>query len=469
MLTDEIDKVFETQKSYKYELKKSSYQYRKAKLQAVKKAILDLQTEIQISMEKDFGKAYLESDLTEILPVISMINQYCKNLKKWMKPTKVKTPLLFFGTKNYVSYEAKGNCLIISPWNYPFQLALYPVLTAFAAGNTVVLKPSEFTPETNKIVTKIINMVFRPEEVTVIEGEVEVSTQLLDKPFDHIFFTGSTPVGKVIMEKASKHLASVALELGGKSPVIIDSRFSIEAAAKNIAWGKFVNSGQTCVAPDYILLPKGETQEFVKEFTDALTNMYPAGFENNSDFCQIITPKHAKRLKEMIDTAISEGASLQYGGELFANNKLMPTILSGVNLDMKIMQEEIFGPILPIIEYDSLESAVSYINDFDNSLALYVFSNVANNIEYVRENTNSGGLSINETLLHVGQGYLPFGGAGKSGLGKYHGKYGFEEMSNLRSVLHRKFKAGTEYFYPPYTEGKLSLIQKILRYFNIFL
>lgn len=466
MEIEQINQIFKIQQQNKFNLKNTNANQRIRKLQAVKKAILELRDEITDAMIEDFGKSKTESDLTEILPVITMINLYSQKLKKWMRPKGVKSSMLFLGTKNYVSYEAKGNCLIISPWNYPFQLAMYPLLTAFSAGNTVILKPSEFTPHTNKIIRKIIDQVFNENEVCMIEGEVKTSEELLSLPFDHIFFTGSTPVGKIIMEKASRHLASVALELGGKSPVIIDSRFPMEQAAKNIAWGKLVNAGQTCVAPDYILLPKGKTQEFVKEFKSAVDNMYPSGIEHNGDYCRIITPRHANRLKSLIDSALANGAKLEMGGELFENNKIPPTLISGISLSMDIMQEEIFGPILPIIEYSSVEEAVQLINKYDNSLALYVFSFSNEVVKYVRAHTNSGGYSVNETLLHVGHSNLPFGGAGKSGLGKYHGHFGFEEMSNMRSVLHRKFKWITEFFYPPYSPLKQNLTQKLLNFFN---
>jgi aldehyde dehydrogenase (NAD+) len=264
-------------------------------------------------------------------------------------------------------------------------------------------------------------------------------------------------------------LASIALELGGKSPVIIDSEYSLLKAAKNLAWGKYVNCGQTCVAPDYILIPKNKTTEFMSAFKNALKTMYSEQFENNPDYCQIITSRHAERLKSHVDEAISKGAQLLYGGELFDNGKMMPTILSNVSLDMKIMQEEIFGPVLPLMEYNSLEEGINFINSFDNALALYMFSNNKHNIEKVRENTSSGGFSVNETLFHVGHAKLPFGGAGKSGIGKYHGHYGFEEMSNMRSVLHRKHASGTEFFYPPYTDFKQTVVNRILKFFNLFL
>lgn len=469
MLNEQIDHIFTLQKNYKFKAKKTSAKYRIEKLEKAKEVIIKLQPKIEQAMVKDFGKAPLESDLTEILPLLTMIDLYKKKLKAWMKPKKVSSSLLFLGTKNYVSYEAKGNCLVISPWNYPFQLSLYPVLTAFSAGNTVILKPSEYTPETNKVVEEIIIKVFLPEEVSVVHGAVEASNLLLEKAFDHIFFTGSTPVGKIIMEKASKHLASVSLELGGKSPVVIDKSFSLKEAARNIAWGKLVNAGQTCVAPDYIMLPKGEKDKFAKYYEQALKHMYGKNISGSNDFCRIITKRHLERQEELIADALSKGAKLDLGEKDSEHGKLSPCLISGVDKNMKLMQEEIFGPILPIIEYDDIDEALDYINEYDNALALYVFSHDKNNIETIRKKTNSGGLSINETLLHVGHANLPFGGAGKSGLGKYHGHFGFEEMSNLRSVLHRKFSSGTQYFYPPYKQNKKSRIDKVIRYLTRFL
>lgn len=459
-----VAKLFADQRAHKYHLKNTSFAYRAMKLRAVKRKILELQGEIERALELDFSKASAETCLTEILPVLSMINLYCKKLKYWMRPKAVSSSLLFLGTRAYVSYEAKGNCLVLSPWNYPFQLAMYPVLTAFAAGNTVILKPSEYTAHTNHIIKKIISDVFAPEEVSVVEGEVEVASTLLDLPFDHIFFTGSTAVGKVVMRKASENLSSVALELGGKSPVIIDTDYSIEAAAKNLVWGKYVNAGQTCVAPDYVLLPKGSRDGFLLAFKKALETSYANEFKDNPDYCRMISSRHAKRLRELVDDALCSGAEILYGGELLDNGKLMPTVLGAVTEEMQVMQEEIFGPILPVIEYESLEQAVEFINRYEHALALYVFSDKKKNIEFIRERTSSGAYSINETLMHVGHPSLPFGGVGQSGIGKYHGKSGFEEMSHPRAVLHRKFKAGAELFYPPYTERKKRWIDKVLRF-----
>jgi aldehyde dehydrogenase (NAD+) len=468
-LSVQINQLFSLQKNYHSILKNTDSAYRISKLQAFKKVILENQVEIENALIEDFGKSRVETNLTEILPVISMINNYSKNLKKWMKRKYIYSGPLFFGTKSSVSFQAKGNCLVISPWNYPFQLAIYPLLTAFSAGNSVILKPSEFTPATNKIIIKIIKLVFKTEEVSVIEGAVDASNLLLEKPFNHIFFTGSTPVGKIIMEKASKHLASVALELGGKSPVILDDEYSIEKAAMNIAWGKHVNSGQTCVAPDYVFVPANNRVEFVERYIESIEQMYGQNFETNPDYCKIISSKHAERLKKMINEAIEKGATLEYGGELYPNGKLQPTLLTSVTDDMSIMKEEIFGPVLPIFDYNNLDDVISYINRNDNPLALYVYSNSKDTQNKFLEQTNSGGINFNESLLHVGNPKLPFGGAGKSGIGRYHDHYGFEEMSNIRSVMHRKFNSGLSFFYPPYTSLKKRVVDQVLKRFSFFL
>lgn len=465
---DRISQVFESQKERKYFQKNTSAGYRIEKLKAVKKYILTHQKEIEDALQKDFSKAPAETILTEVMPVIGMINLTIKKLKRWMKPKRISSSLLFFGTKSSISFEAKGQVLIISPWNYPFQLNLYPILTAFSAGNTVMVKPSEYTPHTNQMINKLITAVFDENEVSLFEGEVEVTNALMEHPFDHIFFTGSTPVGKIIMEKASKHLTSVSLELGGKSPAIIGDDFDINTAAQRIIWGKLVNGGQTCVAPDYILVDKKRLGELVESLKKHIDKLYGSQFTQNDDYCQIITDRHALRLKELIQEAKSKGAKILFGGHLFENRKFEPTILTDVNSSMKIMQEEIFGPLLPIVTVESQAEMVKFINQLDNPLAMYIFSDDSEIIEYFRKNTNSGGLGINETLLHVAHSGLAFGGAGKSGHGRYHGHEGFVEFSNQRSVLKRSFDGKMSLFYPPYTDKLKSAIDVIFQKFNYF-
>lgn len=466
-LLEQITQAFELQKSFKMQMKNSSCEYRLTKLRKFKKLLLEKKDEINLALSQDFHKPQVETELTEVMPVISMINLLEKELASWMKDKKVKTPLLFKGAKCWVRHEGKGNCLIIAPWNYPFQLNVYPVLTAFAAGNTSIVKPSEFTPNTNRIIGLLFDEVFSKHEVQMFEGEVEVSTELLKLPFDHIFFTGSTAVGKIVMEAASKHLASVALELGGKSPVVIDKDIDFSNAAKKIVWGKLVNGGQTCVAPDYALIHQDNQEEFIKEAISHIESFYGTDWKNEKDYNHIITPRHAERLKFLVDDAVSKGATLEYGGELFeGTNILSPTILSNVNRDMKIMQEEIFGPVLPIVALENLNEIIDYINDFDNALAMYIFSDDQTTTARLMNETINGGVTVNDTLLSVGHPLLPFGGAGKSGIGKYHGKYGFDEFTNHRSVLKREMDLGASYFYPPYNEKKENIVSNLLKKFS---
>ncbi len=455
--------VFEKQREFKWELKKTSHSYRISKLKRFKEALLERKTEVANAIRDDFGKPQVETDLTEIMPVLSMINLMEKNLGSWMKDEKVKAPLLFKGTSSWVRKEGRGNCLIISPWNYPFQLTVYPLLTAFAAGNTCIVKPSEFTPHTNSITRKLCERVFSPEEVSFFEGDSELSTELLKLPFDHIFFTGSTPVGKIVAEAAAKNLASVSLELGGKSPCVIDRISDLEKRCEKIAWGKLVNGGQTCVAPDYLVVYKDQLEGVVSCLKNNIKGFYNESYEESKDYCRIITDRHGKRLGDLVADAVSKGAELAWGGKYHAQTRTMePTILLNVNKEMKIMQEEIFGPVLPIFAADSREEMLDFVNDFDNPLSFYVFTDNKEFENYFLENTYSGGATINDTLIGVGHPYLPFGGAGKSGIGKYHGKYGFDEFSNLRSVTKRKSDLGATYFYPPYDEKKEGIVNSLL-------
>jgi aldehyde dehydrogenase (NAD+) len=469
-LSELINQVFLKQQLRKIEQKNTTFIYRRTKLLKFRSLLLSREAEVQSALMADFGKAALESTVTETMPIISMLNFHIKNLKKWMKPKKTAFSPLFLGTKSYTSFEGKGNCLILSPWNYPFNLSIYPVLTAFSAGNTVILKPSEYTPHTNKVIMDLFSVVFDEDEVCVIDGEVEASTLLLEKPFDHIFFTGSTPVGKIVMKKASEHLASVSLELGGKSPALIDKKYSVKESAEKIAWGKFVNAGQTCVAPDYVLVDPSQETSFINELKKSIKSFYGDEPIKSNDYCQIITAKHGIRLQELVDDAIKLGAILHCGGHFDSvSRKFEPTVISNIPDDSMLMKEEIFGPILPIIRENSVSSMIDYVNRNDNPLALYVFSDDQDFIESVRRSTSSGGFSINETLLHLGNTDLPFGGAGKSGIGRYHSHHGFEELSNQRAVLHRKREYGLKSFYPPYTKEKERLLKFTFKYFSRFL
>lgn len=463
-----IDEVFEKQKKHKFSQRKTSAKERLLKLKQFKRLVVQAKEEICQAVHQDFHKPEVEVELTEVMPVISMINVLEKELEHWMRPRYFETPLVYTGSAGWVQPEGKGNCLIISPWNYPFQLCLYPVLTAFAAGNTSMVKPSEFTPHTNKIITELLSKVFTANEVAVFEGEKEVSAHLLNKPFDHIFFTGSTPVGKIVMAHAAKHLASVALELGGKSPAVIDPQADIDEAAHKILWGKMVNGGQTCVAPDYVLLHEEQKNSFVSALKKHLQEFYQGqAYDKNKDYNHIITERHAERLKHLISEAVEKGAKIEVGGNQYENSRVVPpTVLSGVTKDMEVMQDEIFGPVLPIVTYKNEEEAIDFINSYDNALAMYIFSKRKDFYQKLVDNTTNGGVTINDTLVAVGHPTLPFGGAGKSGIGKYHGHFGFEEFSNMRPILHRKRNLGLSYFYPPYNEQKTKVVKALMKKFN---
>lgn len=468
-INQQINDAFELQQKYKYQMRNTSISYRVDKLKKIKALLVEQTYEIAQAIEKDFRKSTMEVKLTEILPLISMINVLEKKLPKWSKVKKVKTPLLYKGTKSWIRYEGKGNCLVISPWNYPFQLSLYPLLTAFAAGNTVICKPSEFTPNTNKIIVDLVSKVFTPSEVQFIEGDSSVSSALLDKPFDHIFFTGSTQVGKIVMEKAAKHLASVGLELGGKSPTVVDSGVNIGEVAQKVVWGKFMNAGQTCVAPDYLLINSGDLEELIDKLKHNIQKLYgnKEDWVEIKDFNQIVTHRHAQRLNDLLTDAVEKGATIVYGGKYFPEHKILgPTILINVTKDMRLMQEEIFGPILPIITLNSIDEKIEFINTFDNALAKYIFSNNPKNIQKLIDHTSNGGVTINECMMAVAHPWLPFGGAGKSGIGRYHGELGFHEFSNIRPIMERKYDLGTSYFYPPYSDQKNSILYSLMKKFT---
>lgn len=465
MENNKIDQLFHLQKSYKYKMRNTPASYRLKKLKKLKKEILSQVDEINHALSQDFNKPSLEVQLTEIMPIISYLNLLNDDLRDWMKETSIPAPILFKGTNSHIRYEGKGNVLIIGPWNYPFQLSLYPLITSFAAGNTTLLKPSEFTPHTNKVLVNIISKVFTPEEVSLVEGEAEVASKLLDLQFDHIFFTGSTKVGKIVMEKAAKNLTSVSLELGGKSPVIVTDLKDIKNAAYKIMWGKLVNAGQTCVAPDYVLIDKKLKKDFINYCKEAVEEFYAGDFRK--DYNKIITKRHAERLNDLVAEAGEKGAILHTFSQPEIEERIVPpVILENVTNEMKIMQEEIFGPLLPIVAFSDYEEMSNFINAKDNALAMYIFTDNKNIMDHFLESTTNGGVTINETLLAAGHPELPFGGIGKSGLGRYHGKFGFEEFSHLRSVMKRDMNLGTSYFYPPYTDTKQTIVDKMIRGFN---
>ena len=428
----------------------SNYRERKRLLKSLKKSILTHQEKMEKAMHLDFNKPKIEVQLTESYVLKSSIDHLLKNLRNWMEAKRVQTPLSLFGTKGYTQAQAKGSVLIISPWNYPFTLTLGPLACAIAAGNTVMLKPSESTPHCSEVLSEIVAEVFTCDEVFVAKGDVEVSKQVLTYKWDHIYYTGGAEVGKAIMKSAAEQLCSVTLELGGKSPCIVDETADLKNAAKRIVWGKFLNAGQTCVAPDYLLVHEKVKSELISKMKELISEMYN---DSTNDLASIVNNKHFERLKSALDQAIESGANALTGGKYIDDSRqIEPTLLEGVDSDGELMQNEIFGPILPILSYSNENECLDIINYKEYPLAMYIFSSSKTNIRRLISNTKAGTTAINTAIVQFNHPYLPFGGIGHSGMGKGHGKYGFDEFSNLRSFVHQTFKWNTlELIRPPFT------------------
>jgi aldehyde dehydrogenase (NAD+) len=454
--------LFKTQQDHRWKISRTSPQDRIIKLKKLKNEILRLREEIKLALHADFKKPHAESELTEIHTVIDEINFAIKNLKRWMKPKKVPTPIALWGTSSAIHYESKGVVLILSPWNYPFSLMINPIVAAVAAGNCIIGKPSEKTPHTSEILKKIIESVFPQNEVAMILGGVEVAQSLLELPFDHIFFTGSISVGKKIMEAAAKNLTPVTLELGGKSPVIIDTDVDLEHAVLKIAWGKFINGGQTCVAPDYVFVPESIKDRFISLLSSQIENFYgknPEQRRNSPDFARLIDKGSFNRLKGKI---INEQLCID-DPMVEAENFMAPTFFE-TTLESEIMRDEIFGPILPIISYRDLSDPIRFIQSRSKPLALYIFSKEKSFIENILSSTTSGGVAINEVILQLANPHLPFGGIGHSGLGSYHGHFGFKVFSHERAIVRKNFFSLIHLYFPPY-KGRVNYwAYKLLRF-----
>lgn len=450
-------KLIESQKSFLQEKPLLDLDYRIKKLKKLKSEIKNHEADIMEALKLDLNKSNFETFTTEIALVLEEINTNIKNIKKWAKPKKVNVSLINFPAKNYIYKEPYGVVLIISPWNYPFQLALAPLVGAIAAGNCAVIKPSEFSPKTSLIIEKIIKAVFKKEHVSVILGDVETSQYLLKEKFDYIFFTGSVAVGKIVMEAAAKNLTPVTLELGGKSPCIIDESADIKISAKRIVWGKFLNAGQTCIAPDYILVHKSIKEELINNLKYYINEFYGDKPIEDSHI-KIINHTHFERLISYL----SDGDIL-FGGNYSKDNLyIQPTLLYNVGLDSKVMNEEIFGPILPILEYSNLDEVISFVKSKPKPLALYFFSKNVSSQNSIISNLSFGGGCINDTIVHVADSNLPFGGVGDSGIGVYHGKSSFETFTHNKSILKKSFFPDIKLRYPPYT-NKIKLLKKFFK------
>lgn len=462
-----IIEVFEKQKKQQYVVASSTVKERKEKLKKLKNAVENtFRQDLRDAMWADFHKSKQEVDLSEIFVVTSEIKHALHHLGQWMSDQKVGTPMAMMGSSSYIKYEPKGVCLIISPWNFPINLTFGPLISAVAAGNTVIVKPSEMTPHTSAVIKNIIESIFEVEEVAVFEGGAETSAQLLELPFNHIFFTGSPAVGKIVMAAAAKNLCSVTLELGGKSPTIIDATANIKSAAKRIAWGKFFNSGQICIAPDYIFVHESKKDEFVNETKKIVASFFGKDAEKSNDYTFVVNQKHTIRLKGLLENAINNGAKVLMGGKLDpSNNFIEPTILADIPDNSEIMSQEIFGPLMPLISFSDNEEVINYIKQGEKPLALYIFSNNNKNINYFLDNTRAGGTCINNNAVHFFNNELPFGGSNNSGIGKSHGHFGFLEFSNARAVLRQHVPGALELLMPPYNDFKTKLIELTVKWF----
>lgn len=430
--------------------------WRRAQLDGMRKLLEDNSEQLLAALAADLGKPAAEGWVTDIGFTIGEIKLLQKNLRKWTRPERVSTPLVALPGTSHRIAEPLGVVAIISPWNYPIQLLLSPAAGAIAAGNAVVLKPSEIAPHTSTVITELIHRYLDPDAVQVIEGGVAETTELLAQRFDHIFYTGNGRIGRVVMEAAAKHLTPVTLELGGKSPTIVDATANLRVAARRITWGKFLNAGQTCIAPDYLLVDKTVASAFIGELRVAIKEFYGDDPKQSGDYARIVNSQHFNRLASML-----ESGSAVIGGETDANSKyIAPTVLVDVNVSTPVMQDEIFGPILPMIEIDNVAEAIAFINSKPHPLALYVFSEDQRAIDAVIERTTAGGVTVNGTILHISNPNLPFGGVGESGMGAYHGKSSIDIFQHRKPVLRKSTKVDPSIAYPPYTEKKMKLIRK---------
>ncbi len=458
-----IEKLVERQRAYFLEGRTLDVEMRIDFLKKLRCAIKRHEEDLANALYSDLRKSNLESYMSETGMVLDEVGYVLKNIRKWTKTKGVKTPLAQFLAKSFVVPEPYGVVLIMAPWNYPVQLCLEPLIGAIAAGNTAIIKPSAYAPKVSSCIANLVQEVFEPQYVAVVEGGREQNTKLLEQKFDYIFFTGSSTVGRIVMEKASKNLTPVSLELGGKSPVIVDHTADLKLAAKRLAFGKYLNAGQTCVAPDYLLIENCVKESFLQEFKKAIEEFFP-----NRDFKDspvIVNEKHFKRLMGLIDGTISQGAQIFLGGSGEMGTRFIePTVLTGVTFDSPIMQEEIFGPILPVIAFSSaIDKVLENLRHLPKPLALYLFSNDKELQKKVLSSVSFGGGCINDTIIHLATPYMGFGGVGESGMGSYHGKKSFDTFTHYKSVVKKSNLLDLPMRYHPYSESKLNIIKKFMK------
>jgi len=454
----DIQKIVNQQKSFFNTNATKEVNLRIETLKKLKLILKENEDKLYDAIYTDFKKSEFETYLTELSLIYNELNDAIKNLKKWSKQKRVKTNLANFPAKSYIIPEPLGTILVISAWNYPYQISLIPAISAIAAGNTVVIKPSEIPNNTSKILSELINTNFDKNHLTVIEGGVETTTELLQKKWDKIFFTGSTPVGKIVYKAAAENLTPATLELGGKSPTIVLSDCNIKITAKRIIWAKFLNAGQTCIAPDYLLVEEKIKDQLLLTLKKEIENAYPNNNEVQENYVQIVNEKNFNRLEQLISTD-----KIYYGGETNVKNRfIQPTLLHNINFEDSIMQEEIFGPILPVISFENLEYVITKIKEREKPLSLYIYSKNKIIVKKILNEISFGGGAINESLVHLSNPNLPFGGVGASGIGAYHSKAGFGTFTHYKSILHKTSWMEPNIKYTPFTKIKTKILKFLL-------
>lgn len=455
----ELEKIINEQKIFFRTGLTNTEDFRKKALITLKNSIDKYKEEIIYALKMDLNKSSTESYISEIASAYAEIDFSLKNLSDWMKDTREITNMEAMPAKSFTRYEPLGVTLIISPWNYPFLLAINPIVNAISSGNTVILKTSKKSSYTSKVIKKLLDESFDRAFIYCVDNEKVSHDELLSYKYDHIFFTGSQKVGKIIMKKASENLTKVTLELGGKSPCIVDESANLKFAAKRIVWGKLLNSGQTCVAPDYLLVHKDVKKELLRLMKQTILEFYGDRALENPDYPRIIDKNSFERLINLM-----EGQNIYTGGLYNSKTlKIEPTIIDDVDFTNKIMQEEIFGPILPVIEYDDIFKVIEKLKFMDKPLSMYIFSEDKEHIDRLTYDLSSGGVCINDTIMHLTNPNLEFGGVGESGMGGYHGKFGFMNFSNRKSIMIRSNNIDIKIKYPPYSKGQEKIIKKIFK------
>jgi aldehyde dehydrogenase (NAD+) len=465
----QIRQIFAKQQKKALLLRSEAVQNRKSRLHELRSWIHKNRSSIHKATFDDFRKPALEVDAIEIFHVLNEIQYAIANLNNWARPKKIDAPITMLGTRSAIHFEPRGVCLIISPWNYPFSLAVGPLISALAAGNTAIIKPSEATPHVSALLERMISEIFDKEIVFVFQGDGEIAKELLTLPFDHIFFTGSPSIGKIVMKAAAENLTSVTLELGGKSPTLVTPSANLNDAAERIAVAKFINNGQTCIAPDYVLVHEKIAASLISKLIHQTKKLFAKenDFLRSDSYCRIVNEKQFMRLNQVVHEAITKGAKIELGGDTdHAQRFFPPMILSNIPLQSSLMEDEIFGPILPVITYKDLDEAIDFVNSKSKPLAFYLYSNSGSEKKIVLQKISAGAMCINDSGIHFLHHHLPFGGVNNSGIGKSHGHYGFLAFSNEKPVLRQKSGfTMVKLFYPPYTGLSKKIMDWFLKFF----